>query len=125
MNKGILCFLMSVTLITFFGCFGSVSKPSDQQIFEIIKAESVISKYNFIVLENVTIKSSTMDGKKFKALVNIEFLYNRHTSVWAREGTKDFFPHMSKVNKGKNSLDATAVFLKYDDGSWHLDGFNV
>ena len=109
--------------MTFCGC--SASKPSEQQIFDIIKSESVIAKYDYFVLQKVSLKSSTIDGKRFKALVTIEFLFNHGSDRWMREGEKDFIPSMSKIQSGKNSLDATAVFLKYDDGTWHLEGFSI
>ena len=122
MKKTFLYSSYIIVIILIFGC--SKSKPTEEQIFNIINSESVIAIYDRLVLKKVIIKSTVYDGKKFQAYVNIEFFLNT-AQTWMNGGQKDFIPNMFNLKQGRNSLDATAVFLQYDDDVWHLEGFKT
>lgn len=96
--------------------------PSNEDIQQIISTESVFSESSDVSLKNVIVHSTTKEGTNVKARVTISFTASRG-GTWANEGARDPIPMFKSIERGENSVDATAVFTKYDDGKWHLEKF--
>lgn len=109
----------------FLGC--AKSPPSEREIFDLIQKESVISSHDYFELKSASIETSSFEDVNFKAVLKLTFLYTGDSKVWTREDKYDFIPSGTTLNKGLNSMDATALFERSyaGDGSWHLAGFSM
>jgi len=95
--------------------------PSHPEISQIIHQESVFAGNASFTITGITVLSSKLEGKKCQALLNIDFTCTR-TGTWGNEGPKDPIPTGTTIAKEKNSVDATAIFIRLK-GAWHLQEF--
>ena len=124
MKKAIFILILLLPMPILFAC--SNKDLTEQQIFEILKNDSIIAKNDFLELRTVSIKSSLWVDNKFRALLQIDFLNNQETAKWSGKGKKDFIPFGMKIFKGMNSVEVTATFsVSYaGDGSWYIESFS-
>lgn len=124
MQRCLFSFMMLLTIFLLSAC--SDTDLTEQQVYEVLKKESVIARHPFFELKEVSIQSSSWEDNNFKAVLKITFLCNQGKTQWTRENEKDFIPTGTALEKGTNSIKATATFMNYyaDDGAWHLKEFS-
>lgn len=115
------CFLFFLTLAAVAACTGARS-PSDDEIRQLVATESIFSTHDTVSLDSVVVQTGTLEEKKYKARLTITFMCSRG-GTWGNEGARDPIPNFSKVRRGQNMIQATAVFARYDDGKWHFERF--
>ena len=114
-------FLFFLSLAVVAACT-SVSSPSDDEIRQLVATETVFSTTDYVSLDSVVVQTGTLEEQKYKARLTITFTSSRG-GTWGNEGARDPIPNFSKVRRGENTIQATAVFARYDDGKWHFERF--
>ncbi len=114
-------FLFFLSLAVFAACTGA-SPPSNDEIRQLVATESIFSTHDTVSLDSVVVQTGTLEEKKYKARLTITFMCSRG-GTWGNEGARDPIPNYSSVSRGQNTIQATAVFARYDDGKWHLERF--
>ena len=119
----VLMTVLFISLAAVWTC--SKNDLTEQQVFNIIKTDSMIAKNDDLALKSVSILSSTWMDDKFKALLQIDFFNDQDAFKWRKQGEKDFIPAGMEVSKGMNTVKVTAIFsISYaGDGSWFIDQF--
>ena len=114
-------FLFFLSLAVVAACTGA-SPPTDDEIRQLVATETVFSTTDYVSLGSVVVQTGTFEEQKYKARLTITFSSSRG-GTWGNEGARDPIPNYSSVSRGQNTIQATAVFTRYDDGKWHFERF--
>lgn len=115
-------------LIFYLAALDACSKlaPTEEQVFQTIKTDSIISKTDSLELKSVAILSSSWVDQNYSALLKIDFLNNNEPRNWNNNGQKDFIPSNMQLAKGLNSVKVTATLSMSitGDRSWYIENFS-
>ena len=100
--------------------------PTEEQVFQTIKADSMIAKDDLLELKSVSILSSSKVDQSYKVRLKIDFINNHGPLLWERKGPKDFIPSNMQLTKGTNSVTVTATLSMSitGDSSWYIENFS-
>ena len=124
MKKVIPMLISLLIAAVFFAC--SKVAPTEEQVFQTIKTDSIISKDDSLELKSVSLLSSTQVDQNYSVLLKIDFINNHEPRKWKNKGLKDFIPSKMQLAKGLNSVKVTATLSMSitGDRSWYIENFS-
>jgi hypothetical protein len=115
-------------LIFYLAALDACSKlaPTEEQVFQTIKTDSIISKDDSLELKSVSLLSSTQVDQNYSVLLKIDFIKTHEPIRWKNKDLKDFIPSNMQLAKGLNSVKVTATLSMSitGDRSWYIENFS-